>query len=84
MSDDLDARRNRAAQCAAELRQTDATFDKLRDGAIARWLATTATDTEGREECYRIVKTLDVVRGELFAAVQDAKVVAAIAERTKR
>ena len=84
MTDDLDRRRNRAARARAELSQTDAAFAKLREGAVEKWLSTAAADTETREECWRIVKTLDVVRGDLFAAVEDGRVVDAIAERARR
>lgn len=84
MSADLEARRNKAAGAAAELRQTDAAFAKMREAAIEKWLATTTTDTETREECWRIVKTLDVVRNGLFETVQDGKMAAAIAERAQR
>ena len=81
MTPDLDQRRGRAARARAEFSQTEAAFAKLREGAMEKWLATAATDTETREECWRIVKTLDVVRGELFAAVEDGRVVEAILER---
>ena len=84
MNPDLDHRRNRAARAHAELAQTEAAFAKLRNGAVDKWLATAATDTEAREECWRIIKTLDVVRGELLAAVEDGRVVEAIAERAGR
>lgn len=84
MSDDLDARRNRAARARSELTQTDASFSKLREAAIEKWLSTAAADTATREECYRIVKTLDVVRQDLFASVEDGRMVEAIAERTQR
>jgi hypothetical protein len=84
MADDLDRRRGRAARARAELTQTDAAFARLREGAVEKWLATAAADTETREECWRIVKTLDVVRGDLFAAVEDGRVVDAIAERARR
>ena len=83
MTDDLDGRRNRAARARAELIQTEAAFEKLRQGAIEKWLATAAIDTEAREECWRIVKTLDVVRGDLFAAMEDGRVVEAIVQRGK-
>lgn len=84
MTDDLDRRRGRAGRARAELVQTEAAFAKLREGAIEKWLATAATDTDAREECWRIVKTLYVVRGDLFAAVEDGRVVEAIAERGRR
>ncbi len=84
MTDDLDRRRNRAGRARAELSQTDAAFAKLREGAVEKWLSTAAADTDTREECWRIVKTLDVVRSDLFAAVEDGRVVEAIVERARR
>ncbi|HEY3812851.1 MAG TPA: hypothetical protein VGL66_06465 [Caulobacteraceae bacterium] len=81
MTTDLDHRRNRAARARAELTQTEAAFAKLREGAIEKWLGAAAADTETREACWRIVKTLDVVRADLFAAVEDGRVVEAIVER---
>ena len=86
MTDDLDSRSLRPLPPGggAELTQTEAAFAKLRQGAIEKWLATGATDTDAREECWRIVKTLDVVRGDLFAAVEDGRVVEAIVQRGSR
>ena len=84
MTDQLEHRRARAARARAELTQTEAAFAKLREGAVEKWLATAAGDTDTREECWRIVKTLDVVRGDLFAAVEDGRVVEAIRERGAR
>ena len=63
-----------AGQAAFELRQTEAAFNDLRADLTAALLATDVEDREGREEAYRMIRALDLVRGKLEKRVQDGQV----------
>lgn len=63
-----------AGQAAFELRQTEAAFNDLRAELTAMLLATDVEDREGREEAYRMIRALDLVRGKLQKRVQDGQV----------
>ncbi len=74
MSDDRI--RARAARAAAELSETEAAFEAMRENAIAAWAATADAESAHRESLYRAVKVIDAVRDHLLQRVQDGEVVA--------
>ena len=63
-----------AGQAAFELRQTEAAFEELRAELTAGLLASKVEERENREEAYRMIRALDLVRGKLQKRVQDGQV----------
>lgn len=62
MSSDLKAREQAARR---EYPQTSAAFDKVRENAVKKLLATLPSEAQKREELYRLVHILDTVQAEL-------------------
>lgn len=74
----------RAARARAELRETEAAFEKIRASAIERLFASKAGDTELRETLYQTVNVIDAVRKELRMVVDNGLIEEAKQQRIER
>lgn len=62
-----------AGQAAFELRQTEAAFEDLRAELTTAIIASKVEDREHREEAYRMIRALDIVRAKLHQRVQSGQ-----------
>lgn len=72
-----------AAQARAELRQTDAAFEAIKQNAIEGIVSSTLDQSERRETLYRVIQTVDAVRQQLFQIVATGEMEQVVADRQK-
>lgn len=75
--------RVRANAAKRELRETQAAFDALRHGLLAKLLSSPAEATATRETCYFAINALDAVHKALTDVVAGGEIEDALAELTK-
>ena len=51
-------------------------FDKSRTNAITAWLQTPASDRDGRDWCWMLIKAQDALKASLQAVVDDGAIAA--------
>lgn len=77
MADDEIDKRN-ARMAANELRLTDAAFEKMKASAIQKWADSKPQEVEKREECYRLMHVIDLVRADLFEHIAAGQIAEAV------
>lgn len=65
---------HRGSKASQELSLTNEVFDKLKAGAIDKWLSTSVGQEATREKLHQVVQVIESVRKALHEAVDNGKV----------